>query len=336
VRAVPERELLAQARRLESEAQRGEAFHRVAYADWCLCEGLVPEALSALDRVLAADPDQEQALALLAREDLPLSLPTRAPRSGGDALQELCSLGAHAGPAYRELAVRALARLEEPEVAARLEGELVHRDPTRRSFAALALRRLAPGAGLEPLLSRAILDRSEEVRVGASLALRDARQESVIGPALRALGSSHPTVRNNAIQALGHMAYPAAVEPLVGHLTSLQAGGSNRAPRSHVYFGTQQAYIQDYDVEVAQSSSIADPIINILQEGVVLDAAVIGVTETVVATERAQTRRALARLTGADPGSTSAAWFTWWQENGAAWKAGADARGPAAPRSPGG
>ena len=41
--------------------------------------------------------------------------------------------------------------------------------------------------------------------------------------------------------------------------------------RAYVTVINQQAYIQDFDVEVAQFQAVADPQINVLQEGVVLD-----------------------------------------------------------------
>jgi Flp pilus assembly secretin CpaC/tetratricopeptide (TPR) repeat protein len=41
--------------------------------------------------------------------------------------------------------------------------------------------------------------------------------------------------------------------------------------RSHLSILNQQAYVQDYDVEIATAASIADPIIAVVEEGVVLD-----------------------------------------------------------------
>ena len=104
---------------------------------------------------------------------------------------------------------------------------------------------------------------------------------------------------------------------------ALQAGGENRTPHVHIFNGRQRSYVQDFDVEVAQGQAIADPIINILIEGSVLDVGVVGVSEFQVATERSAVRRALAKLTGANPGDTTAAWQRWWKEHGDEWQAGA-------------
>jgi hypothetical protein len=141
-------------------------------------------------------------------------------------------------------------------------------------------------------------------------------------------------VRTNAIEALATMEYREAVEPLYHHLVALQSGGGTSAPRVHIFTGRQRAYIQDYDVEVAQFAAIADPVINTLIEGEVLDVAVVGVTEYQVASERAAARRALSELTGATPGDTTVAWQKWWQEHGDDWRAVEPP--PKAPTSPAG
>ena len=109
----------------------------------------------------------------------------------------------------------------------------------------------------------------------------------------------------------------------------MQSGGGGRAPHTYIFNGRQRAYVQDFDVEVAQNASIADPIINVLTEGSVLDVAVIGVTEYQLASERAAVRGALTQLTGANPGETTASWQRWWQEHGDEWRAGS-----APPKSP--
>jgi hypothetical protein len=332
-RAVPERELLQRAAEHEREVPRGDLVRRVAYADWLEREGLEVEALRALDRVLAEDPDQADALALLARAEIPLALP-RLPNAEAELEAYFASVSRLEGAA-RELAVRALgAAPEVPGLRAALGRELVARANGRRAFATVALRRLFPGSEAEALLGRAVLDGSSEVRTSAALALKAFSDPVVIAPALRALDSKHAEVRINAATALAHMSYPEAVEPLFRRLVALQSGGGNSAPHVHIFNGTQRSYVQDFDVEVAQGQAIADPIINILIEGSVLDVAVLGVSEQRVTSERAGLRRALSRLTGANPGETTAAWEKWWQEHGDEWQAGATPR--KAPTSPAG
>jgi len=332
-RAKPEREVLDQAEKLRRALPRDDLVKRVAYADWLVNEGLYVEALQQLDRVLESAPDQGDALALLGRANLPLALP--AVPSGAAELGGYFAACARLSGAAREIAVQRLAGA--PEIGGlrpALNQELVDRSPARRSFATLALRRMFPGSEAEGLISRAVLDASPEVRQGASLALRAFENPTVIEPALRAMGSKNAEVRENAIEALGTMEYREAVEPLYNHLVALQSGGRSGAPRVHIFNGRQRSYVQDFDVEVAQNAAIADPIINILLEGSVLDVAVIGVTEYRVASERAATRRALARLTGQNPGDTTTAWQRWWKEHGDEWRATGET--PGTPTTPAG
>ena len=79
--------------------------------------------------------------------------------------------------------------------------------------------------------------------------------------------------------------------------------------------GKQFAYIQDFDVEVAQFEAVADPQINVLVEGAVLDARVTGVHVYGSPRERSAIRRSLGQITGAQPGNTTRAWEKWWGEN---------------------
>jgi hypothetical protein len=319
-RATPERDLLRQSRALAREVGEEDPVRRAAYADWLVREGLHAEALAELDRLLTADPDQADARALLSRADLPIALPALHRAPSGDELTAFLRTAAVAGPVVQELAVQRLeGRDEVPGLVPVLQAELVQDDHRRRAFATLGLRRLMPGREVRPLLSRAILDPSAEVRRGASLALRDADEPALALPALKALGSANDRVRRNAAEALGTMNYAVAAEPLYRHLVNLQRGGGSGAPRSNIYVGRQVAYIQDFDVEVASNSAIADPVINVLTEGAVLDAAVRGVHEYAAQSERASVRRSLSQLTGARPGNTTAAWKRWWAANGNAW-----------------
>ncbi len=320
--AAVESELLREARRLASGVEKDDLPRRAMYADWLVTRGLQPEALLELDRILTLDPDQDQARAVLARADLPVALPPLETSDGAPNTDAFLAAAARFGPAVRELAVARLAAGtdELPEhLQEELLAELVHREAARRAFAAFALRRLAPGTHLRPLLRRALLDVSTDVRDDATRALRDANDETLVVPIVRALSSGHDVLRLHAVQALGTLNDAAAVEPLYRHMVTLQSGGAAAAPRSHVFFGKQTGYVQDFDVEVAQNSAVADPVINVLTEGVVLDAAVVGVHEYVVQRERAAVRRSLTRLTGADPGNTTRAWKQWWKQNGASW-----------------
>jgi len=344
-----ERDVLRQARELERELVAGskedaEALgRRAAYANWLVEAGLVAEGAAELDRVLRKDPDQPQALAALEGLSLRTNLPAIDTRP--DALDD--SLNAFFGAASRsttlgsELAVQQLGELSVavPDLHPRLRTELHAPQSRRRAFAAHALRRLFPGSEVRPLLQRAILDSSEDVRQEAARALRDVGDQAVLVPVVRALGSKHAVVREQAIEAMETMGYPAAVEPLVSHLSALRSGAvqttsSGRPPHANIFVGRQFAYVQDFDVEVAQFAAVADPIINVAIEGAVLDAAVLSTREVRIQTELASTLRALVRLTGQQPGDSVPAWQEWWAEHGAAWKAGSPPGPPATPDRP--
>jgi len=334
-RATPEAELLARASELARQVKRGDAVQRVAYADWLANEGLQVEAVKELERVLDAAPDQADARALLARAELPLALPALpADEAGLPSFFTQCARLTSVG---REALLLELAAAEEiPGLRAALGRELLERASARRSFATLALRRLFPGSEAEGLISRAVLDASQEVRQSAALSLKAFQDAVVIAPAVRALSSKHTELRKNAAEALGLMEYREAVEPLVARLAALQSGsGGGYAPRQHIFNGTQRSYIQDFDVEVAQGAAIADPIVNIMIEGSVLDVAVVSVNQYQVATESVALRRSLEHLTGQKPGDSAAAWQRWWQEHGDEWQTGSTPNAPTSPQGRG-
>ena len=78
--------------------------------------------------------------------------------------------------------------------------------------------------------------------------------------------------------------------------------------RGHVAVINQTSYVRSFDVEVAQSSFIADPKVDALTYGSVLDVRVASVlTERVVHSFR----RAITKLEGADPGDDASRWEAW-------------------------
>jgi hypothetical protein len=315
LRVELERDVLAEAKALARQVPKDDAGARARLADWMLRAGLVDEGVAELERALEIDPDQAGALALLREPPVPI----RVPGAEAEELEEAIRLAAIAPRSLQECAAAALGRREDPaSVMKALDDALESHSPRIRAFAALATRRLDPSANVKDLLGRAVLDGSEAVRTEAARALRDTTEPAVAIPVIRALGSSSPAIRSNAIEALGVMRFPAAVAPLVSRLASLsaaQGGGSWRAPAQHIFVGKQVAYIQDFDVEVAQFAAVADPQINTLIEGSVLDVRVIGVTETTVAVESRRIRQALGQISGASPGESNRAWLDWWERN---------------------
>lgn len=330
-RVLLERDVLAQARELSLKLDRNDPASRVPYADWLFRAGLYEEALIQLDETLGAHPDQPQALALLAN----LPVPMRAPGAALESVEEAIRVGATSPRALQELAVASLARRDaSAKVTEALHKALGSHSPRIRAFAALGLRRIDPRVGVKELLGRAVLDGSSEVRREAALTLKATGEEAVTLPILRALGSANSGVRENAIDALGVMGFRGTVEPLVARVRALASpqgsGGAWKAPASHIFVGRQFAYVQDFDVEVAQFAAIADPQVNTAIEGAVLDVRVIGVHEMTFAVESRKLRLALRQLTGENPGDTNKAWLAWWDQHGARFRAT-----PAAATKPG-
>ena len=104
-----------------------------------------------------------------------------------------------------------------------------------------------------------------------------------------------------------------SVRYLVWRLEAYGGGGA----RGFSFFGNQLTYIQDFDVEVAQTAFIADPVVGTIQEGIVLDAQVVGTQQISEWVEREVYYGALAKLTGeTDVKKDTASWVAWWREHG--------------------
>jgi len=329
-----ERDALAEWRKRQRSARKDGLEARAQLGAWSFENGLLEEGLGTLERVLEDHADQPTALAAITGHAHRFAVPRVEPRAedGASSTDELRRWAAGRGRTTRELAVLELARVRDRDgLEGALARDLFAGSFRRRAFAAHALRRLFPGHEVERLVHRAVLDGADQVREQAAYALRDAGKVGVIVPVARAMESSHHRVRTQAAEALGNMGYPSAVEPLMARLAAVQGAGEHNVPHSYIFVGTQFAYIQDFKVEVAQFQAAADPEVNILVQGNVLEAGVHGVKEVQFTTEGRAIRSALEKLTGADPGNTNRAWLRWWEENADGWRA--TARADDAPRT---
>jgi hypothetical protein len=118
-------------------------------------------------------------------------------------------------------------------------------------------------------------------------------------------------VRVRTAEAFGGLGNPEAVKMLVlaGPNAGKALAAADGGVRAHAAFINQQAYIRDFDVEVAQAAFIADPKVDVLQSGTVLDVTVVGVFEETVIIRAYQ--QALKRLTRNDPGQNPSVWANW-------------------------
>lgn len=315
---VLESDLLSRARAMASEVGKDDHSARVVLADWMVRKGLRLEALGELDRILAAVPDHPGAVLVLRERDFPLDV--LAPGATLADPTSLAIAGAQGSTAVREALVWKLARLRgQLDVQTFITAELTAPQYRRREFAAFAARRLVRKPLQKELTDRSVLDSMGSVRTEAALALRDLDDVQAVGPVVDALGSRFAAVRRNAAESLGTAGYPAAVAPLMTHLAHLRAAGSGASGvRANLFIGFQTAYVGDYDVEIAQGSSIADPVVSTIASGTAYDVraqAQISRTVTVLV-ERREVIGALRKLTGQkELGDEPDAWLRWWEQH---------------------
>jgi HEAT repeat protein len=231
-------------------------------------------------------------------------------KAGEDRVLGLLAKVASEDPERVASAKRAMAAEPAAFKLAPLAQALRCRPASLRIYAAEELGRLRDARGVPPLLRRAIEDDDASVRAAAAEALRSIGSGSTIQPLARALDSRYDDVRVRAAEAIAllgdELGYPAIIYKWEAR--------SGDFPRVYLAQTTQISYIQDFDVEVAQTSFIADPIVGVLQEGVV-QAFKILATEQSFTFERAAFHKALTRMAGTDLGDDPRAWRAWWNEH---------------------
>ncbi len=179
--------------------------------------------------------------------------------------------------------------------------------PTQVSGESGGVSRWGQAPTMQVLIARAFRAPEARVREAAVLELKARALPGTQAAFTRALASAESTTRVRAAQALGLLGDAAALQALI---TSWE-GRSGQGPRSHFAQTAQSSYIQDFDVEVASTSFIADPIVGVIQSGVVLDMRVLGTVQTIATPELLAYRGALVRLLGTDLDPTVAPWSVW-------------------------
>ncbi len=329
-----EKDVLKEARSQLADVRRAGPDEKVEVARWLAREGLLKESFDEIEELLAAHPDHDGTLALLRDLAPTIGMPKSVPlaQDVSAAIEPLLSYAANAPMSLREMAVVQLEDIEDrEELHAALRRDLRHENGARRQLALIGLRRLFPTQLDEDLghdlLHRALYDRYEDVRRHASLNLGATHELGLELNVVQALASPNAAVRVHAVQALGAMkaSSPAAVGALVSNLTTAAARGDGwSGPRAFAFFGTQRAFVQGFEAEVAQNAVIADPLVGTVQEGATIDVRVLGVSSRspyAASAERGATVAALESITGASPGTSAKAWSRWWKDNEADWLA---------------
>ena len=194
-------------------------------------------------------------------------------------------------------------RLRPLSIAARINhGEV-------RRFAVQQLGDLDSVDALPPLYKRAIFDRDEGIRKAAAIAIRETDAKGKIGPFVRALQSPFDSVRLHAIEALETVGDPGAVGPLVARYAV--AGGSGQLV--YITQVNQVSYVQDFDVEVAQTSFIADPVIGVVQDGLVHAFRVLATNGFFDVYEEPALADALSSLSGKEFGKDKKKWIEYYR-----------------------
>lgn len=322
--------------RKDAELRRGLAeqartagdsrFAHLQLAGQARAFGLEPELWQHLDRALAlgstehrgADAATDAALdrrladflAQLGPELLPLrhrAAPTRI------RVQELLAALRHdVRPSRRAAVEELLVRETNADEDLRRQARS-NPTPACRIGALRALERRSLAGNDRFVLRTAIFDASSEVRA-AAVALSRPLADADVDYFATGLADQNAKVRIRTAEALGELGNPAAVKLLV--LAAPHAGkglaaadGADGSVRGHIAILEQRAYVRDFDVEVAAAAFIADPQIDILQSGMVLDVTVHGVFSEPVIVD--SYRKALHRLTAQDPGADPRGWPQW-------------------------
>jgi hypothetical protein len=323
-------------RRREDLGRNPKPVARLELARWCLDHRLLVEALKQCDAIFEEHPGHKWTSRFLQRAraegQIAIQLPYQRGADGEAGWRANYRYAAGLPAAARELALIELATAEldaaDELEAQRMEASdldrqrivaaelLTSTSPRERRAGCDHLRLTLGGHGLKSLLLMSVRDPQEDVRIAAARALGASEDPSVLGPLVDALHSDNAGLAERAAVALGYtglnQAVPAMAHTLLSAAPATSAGTAS--PNGYVFFGRQQAYVQDFDVEVATFTAIGDPVINVLTEGSVLEARVNGVTTTRVSFRKVLAR-SIERLTGDELGSSKNSWEKWWNQS---------------------
>lgn len=278
---------------------------------WATSNALYDEMEECFAQVLEAQPFHSGVLAALRAFPLASSNATSDPVR---AAREIVARGGRLlkRPVQVVLATFELERLGPDIFEPVLEQTLQGRRADQRAFAARATYVLQPDSSSRTAILLSVLDRSDKVRTFANQVLATRHDEQILPTLRQALASKYAPVRRNAMDAMAALRDPRAVPDLVARIT--YSGGTGQ--RVNISNLRQISYVRDFDAEIAQASSIADPVIDVLQEGSVLDVTLLGTHGTAdITLERTTALGALRDITG-ERFRDVKAWETWWAEHG--------------------
>jgi hypothetical protein len=250
---------------------------------------------------------------MLAEEAAALDLPAQEKARRAEEQAKTTKLLAAYGsqkPIERKLAEGALASVDDKYKLEPLAWGLRSKNAAIRTYSAKELGRIGDRRGLRPLLWRAIHDPDEGVRTASIAAAKAIGDPNLLAPFVAAMWSENGAVRRNAEKGVAVLGDKAGVRYLVYRFEA-HGGG---APRCYYTNVKQLSFIQDFDVEVAQTAFIADPQVGTIQDGIVLDVQIVATEEYGDLVEREVVHEALRVLTQAyDVKDEPGAWAAWWK-----------------------
>lgn len=294
-------------------AQHDAPEPHVTAARAALHDGRRSEVWRHLDRALASADESRAAHAMLLELDVCLLDDDELQAPAARRVEALLDHARTGLRGSRRAALIALLAAERDGVAPLRHAARTAPQTAERLLALDALLARADPRDRAFVVTSTVLDRSKRVRRQLCETLRDRVGAADVALLARGLRSRDADVRVHTAEAFALLAHPDAVAALVvaapnagSGLMPRRAGGGAGTTRGHVAFLEQTSYVRDFDVEVASAAFIADPKIDVLQSGAVLDATLLHVQQ--VRFVRRAYRRALKSLLGGDPGRDVADW----------------------------
>jgi HEAT repeat protein len=181
------------------------------------------------------------------------------------------------------------------------------KNPELRRAAALVSARQQEMQIFPPMLNASVRDDHPAVRTTAANTLMALDQEKALSGFSRKLWhGKRLSERIAAAEHLGSHGDPLSIAVL---MVPLKASTVTGGPASATaFFGRAVSVISDFDVEIAQAASIADPRVTVLQEGAALQVRVVStrLVKTVMAS--------LQQISHANPGPRAEDWLRWYEQ----------------------